>query len=174
MLIWHLKESWFLHNHYLQKHIRLFMLCSLHLLHEILILVDFRASFFIWALRFLEESFLTIDLPDCLLWSCNMPRHLFCKDVMSILYWLLFHIFTIAFFSVCCKTMVWVLNDISTTIQQVPSGEILTFGDNAFIQYEDAGVKEARKAAFILVAGGLGERLGYNGIKVGTITCMVR
>ncbi|CAA2981760.1 UDP-sugar pyrophosphorylase [Olea europaea subsp. europaea] len=48
----------------------------------------------------------------------------------------------------------------------VPSGEILTFGDDAFIQYEDAGVKEARKAAFILVAGGLGERLGYNGIKV--------
>ncbi|CAI9763996.1 unnamed protein product [Fraxinus pennsylvanica] len=48
----------------------------------------------------------------------------------------------------------------------VPSGENLTFGDDAFIQYEDAGVKEAHKAAFVLVAGGLGERLGYNGIKV--------
>ncbi|KAK4481326.1 hypothetical protein RD792_012211 [Penstemon davidsonii] len=48
----------------------------------------------------------------------------------------------------------------------VPSGEVLTFGDDKFIQYEEAGVREARKAAFVLVAGGLGERLGYNGIKV--------
>ncbi|XP_027093022.1 UDP-sugar pyrophosphorylase [Coffea arabica] len=48
----------------------------------------------------------------------------------------------------------------------VPSGEVLTFGDDNFVQYEEAGVREARKAAFVLVAGGLGERLGYNGIKV--------
>ncbi|KAK4490144.1 hypothetical protein RD792_000801 [Penstemon davidsonii] len=48
----------------------------------------------------------------------------------------------------------------------VPSGEALTFGDDKFVQYEDAGVWEARKAVFVLVAGGLGERLGYNGIKV--------
>ncbi|GER49140.1 UDP-sugar pyrophosphorylase, partial [Striga asiatica] len=48
----------------------------------------------------------------------------------------------------------------------VPSGEALTFGDENFIKYENAGVREARKAAFVLVAGGLGERLGYNGIKV--------
>ncbi|CAI9115534.1 OLC1v1016456C6 [Oldenlandia corymbosa var. corymbosa] len=48
----------------------------------------------------------------------------------------------------------------------VPSGEVLTFADDNFLQYEAAGVREARKAAFVLVAGGLGERLGYNGIKV--------
>ncbi|GFQ01660.1 UDP-sugar pyrophosphorylase [Phtheirospermum japonicum] len=48
----------------------------------------------------------------------------------------------------------------------VPSGEALTFGEDNFVQYENAGVREARKAAFVLVAGGLGERLGYNGIKV--------
>lgn len=48
----------------------------------------------------------------------------------------------------------------------VPSGEVLKFGDDNFIQYEDAGIREARNAAFVLVAGGLGERLGYNGIKV--------
>lgn len=48
----------------------------------------------------------------------------------------------------------------------VPSGEILTFGDDKFVQFEEAGIREARKAAFVLVAGGLGERLGYNGIKV--------
>ncbi|KAL3504295.1 hypothetical protein ACH5RR_034136 [Cinchona calisaya] len=48
----------------------------------------------------------------------------------------------------------------------VPSGEVLAFGDDNFVQYEEAGMREARKAAFVLVAGGLGERLGYNGIKV--------
>ncbi|KAL5704498.1 UTP-monosaccharide-1-phosphate uridylyltransferase [Ranunculus cassubicifolius] len=48
----------------------------------------------------------------------------------------------------------------------VPSGEILTFGDDNFLMMEEAGVKEARNAAFVLVAGGLGERLGYNGIKL--------
>ncbi|KAL8460714.1 hypothetical protein ACS0TY_031506 [Phlomoides rotata] len=48
----------------------------------------------------------------------------------------------------------------------VPSGENLTFGEDNFIQYENAGVWEGRKTAFVLVAGGLGERLGYNGIKV--------
>ncbi|XP_059455608.1 UDP-sugar pyrophosphorylase [Corylus avellana] len=48
----------------------------------------------------------------------------------------------------------------------VPKGEVLTFGDNDFINFEEAGVREAQKAAFVLVAGGLGERLGYNGIKV--------
>ncbi|CAN7062945.1 hypothetical protein Bca4012_096044 [Brassica carinata] len=48
----------------------------------------------------------------------------------------------------------------------VPSGENLTFGDENFIEMEKRGVVEARKAAFVLVAGGLGERLGYNGIKV--------
>ncbi|OMO91211.1 UTP--glucose-1-phosphate uridylyltransferase [Corchorus capsularis] len=48
----------------------------------------------------------------------------------------------------------------------VPSGEVLSFGDDNFIKFEEAGVKEAQNAAFVLVAGGLGERLGYNGIKV--------
>ena len=55
---------------------------------------------------------------------------------------------------------------------QVPSGEVLTFGDDKFMQYEELGVKEVRNAAFVLVAGGLGERLGYNGIKVETIAVL--
>jgi UDP-sugar pyrophosphorylase len=42
----------------------------------------------------------------------------------------------------------------------------LTFGDDNFLSLEAAGVKEVRNAAFVLVAGGLGERLGYKGIKV--------
>lgn len=48
----------------------------------------------------------------------------------------------------------------------VPSGESLTFGDDNFVQFEEIGVSEMQNAAFVLVAGGLGERLGYNGIKV--------
>ncbi|XP_065881926.1 UDP-sugar pyrophosphorylase [Euphorbia lathyris] len=48
----------------------------------------------------------------------------------------------------------------------VPTGENLTFGNETFIKFEEAGVREAQNAAFVLVAGGLGERLGYNGIKV--------
>ncbi|KAF2291319.1 hypothetical protein GH714_022844 [Hevea brasiliensis] len=46
------------------------------------------------------------------------------------------------------------------------NGENLNFGDENFIKFEEAGVREAQNAAFVLVAGGLGERLGYNGIKV--------
>ncbi|XP_004290921.1 PREDICTED: UDP-sugar pyrophosphorylase [Fragaria vesca subsp. vesca] len=48
----------------------------------------------------------------------------------------------------------------------VPTGETLTLGDDSFMSFEETGVKEVQKAAFVLVAGGLGERLGYNGIKV--------
>ncbi|XP_057540253.1 UDP-sugar pyrophosphorylase [Amaranthus tricolor] len=48
----------------------------------------------------------------------------------------------------------------------VPTGENLTFADENFIKYEETGVKEAKHTAFVLVAGGLGERLGYNGIKI--------
>ncbi|KAL5559694.1 hypothetical protein UlMin_035905 [Ulmus minor] len=51
-------------------------------------------------------------------------------------------------------------------IPSVPTGDVLTFGDDNFINFEGTGIREAQKAAFVLVAGGLGERLGYNGIKV--------
>ncbi|GJP47658.1 hypothetical protein CLOM_g6836 [Closterium sp. NIES-68] len=48
----------------------------------------------------------------------------------------------------------------------VPSGERIKFGDPSFDELEARGVEEARNSAFVLVAGGLGERLGYSGIKV--------
>ncbi|KAG6487229.1 hypothetical protein ZIOFF_055814 [Zingiber officinale] len=48
----------------------------------------------------------------------------------------------------------------------VLSIQVLTFGDDNFIRLEEAGIKEAMKSAFVLVAGGLGERLGYKGIKL--------
>jgi hypothetical protein len=49
----------------------------------------------------------------------------------------------------------------------------LTFGDDNFLSLEAAGVKEARNAIFVLVAGGLGERLGYKGIKVTWVEFLV-
>ena len=48
----------------------------------------------------------------------------------------------------------------------VPEGERLDFGSAAFIELEDRGLVEAGRTGFVLVAGGLGERLGYSGIKV--------
>eukprot|EP00271_Cylindrocystis_brebissonii_P023199 TRINITY_DN947_c0_g2_i1.p1 TRINITY_DN947_c0_g2~~TRINITY_DN947_c0_g2_i1.p1 ORF type:complete len:631 (-),score=144.25 TRINITY_DN947_c0_g2_i1:449-2341(-) len=48
----------------------------------------------------------------------------------------------------------------------VPTGDKLQFGDASYDAYEQEGVKEAWRSVFVLVAGGLGERLGYSGIKV--------
>ncbi|KAI8109878.1 hypothetical protein M9434_001157 [Picochlorum sp. BPE23] len=49
---------------------------------------------------------------------------------------------------------------------EVPTGISLDFGSQEYRDYENKGVEEAGECAFILVAGGLGERLGYSGIKV--------
>lgn len=49
---------------------------------------------------------------------------------------------------------------------QVPDGESLVFGTPAFEEMEEKGLSVAHQTAFVLVAGGLGERLGYNGIKL--------
>eukprot|EP01025_Chloroclados_australasicus_P016145 TRINITY_DN1797_c0_g1_i1.p1 TRINITY_DN1797_c0_g1~~TRINITY_DN1797_c0_g1_i1.p1 ORF type:complete len:618 (+),score=92.59 TRINITY_DN1797_c0_g1_i1:128-1981(+) len=48
----------------------------------------------------------------------------------------------------------------------VPKGIKLNFGDSDFVKYEREGIKQAAHTAFVLVAGGLGERLGYSGIKI--------
>ena len=48
----------------------------------------------------------------------------------------------------------------------VPDGERLEYGTDAFNQAEKEGMVAVRDSAFVLVAGGLGERLGYNGIKI--------
>lgn len=48
----------------------------------------------------------------------------------------------------------------------VPSGEDLLFGDDEYRMMEKLGSEAAGKLAFVLVAGGLGERLGFSGIKV--------
>eukprot|EP00466_Bigelowiella_natans_P009006 jgi/Bigna1/37853/e_gw1.22.10.1 len=49
---------------------------------------------------------------------------------------------------------------------QQPSGMSLSLGDKKFIEMEKEGMKVIGKTAYCIVAGGLGERLGYGGIKV--------
>lgn len=44
-----------------------------------------------------------------------------------------------------------------------PDGQRLDFGSPDFLQLEEGGLKAVGYAAFVLVAGGLGERLGYKG-----------
>ena len=48
----------------------------------------------------------------------------------------------------------------------VPVGERLLAGTTEFGTMEDAGLAASRETGFVLVAGGLGERLGYKGIKI--------
>ena len=48
----------------------------------------------------------------------------------------------------------------------IPDGETLTFGGQKMAAMEEEGLVAARKTGFVLVAGGLGERLGYEGIKL--------
>ena len=46
----------------------------------------------------------------------------------------------------------------------------ITIGNEEFYELEKLGFNELKNAVFVLVAGGLGERLGYNGIKIGLQT----
>lgn len=48
----------------------------------------------------------------------------------------------------------------------VPEGERIRIGSDAFRDDERAGAALLRSSVFVLVAGGLGERLGFHGIKV--------
>jgi len=58
------------------------------------------------------------------------------------------------------------VNPFEGWVPSVPAGERLKFGDERFVALEAIGLEELRRTGFILVAGGLGERLGYSGIKV--------
>lgn len=60
-------------------------------------------------------------------------------------------------------------NPLEGWIPSVPKGEAFTVGTDAFLNTEQLGLKEVGKCGFVLVAGGLGERLGYGDIKVSFI-----
>ena len=48
-----------------------------------------------------------------------------------------------------------------------PQGLVVSYDDlETWHKYEQLGLKQLKSACFMLVAGGLGERLGYPGIKV--------
>ena len=48
----------------------------------------------------------------------------------------------------------------------VPDGAQLQFASKEFFEHEAVGLPELNGCGFVLVAGGLGERLGFSGIKV--------
>ena len=54
---------------------------------------------------------------------------------------------------------------------EVPSGVELHVGDKLLDEMESLGLQELEKVGFVLIAGGLGERLGYSGIKIGLPVC---
>ena len=51
-------------------------------------------------------------------------------------------------------------------VPEQPDTVDLTQVSDAFVHYESLGVQQFDKTGIVLVAGGLGERLGYNGIKL--------
>lgn len=55
----------------------------------------------------------------------------------------------------------------------VPEGEALDYGSQRFMELEAGGLAAVGRAAFVLVAGGLGERLGYPGewLAAGVVMC---
>ncbi len=57
-------------------------------------------------------------------------------------------------------------NPLEGWVPSVPKGEAFEVGSEAFLKSEELGLKEVGRCGFILVAGGLGERLGYGDIKV--------
>lgn len=48
----------------------------------------------------------------------------------------------------------------------IPTGIDMIIGSNEFHNYEKNGIEKMAEVGFVLVAGGLGERLGYPGIKI--------
>ena len=48
----------------------------------------------------------------------------------------------------------------------MPSGETFELGTPEYTKIEKKGIRELGRVGFVLVAGGLGERLGYSGAKV--------
>lgn len=64
------------------------------------------------------------------------------------------------------------INPLDGWVPEVPVGEMFDMCSDAYFETEAIGLKELGSVGFVLVAGGLGERLGYNGIKIGLPTEM--
>ena len=46
-------------------------------------------------------------------------------------------------------------------------------GEAEFDEMEELGLQELSKLCFVLIAGGLGERLGFSGIKISLPVCTI-
>lgn len=57
-------------------------------------------------------------------------------------------------------------NPYSNWSPSVPAGVVLEYNSEEFHQFEQIGTEHFKECGFVLVAGGLGERLGYSGIKI--------
>ena len=58
------------------------------------------------------------------------------------------------------------VNPYSDYKPSIPQGVNMEIGSSDFHKFEQIGVENLNKIGFVLVAGGLGERLGYPGIKI--------
>lgn len=57
-------------------------------------------------------------------------------------------------------------NPLEGWIPEIPEGVSLDIQSDSYLSYEKLGLQEVGSCGFVLVAGGLGERLGYSGIKI--------
>ena len=58
------------------------------------------------------------------------------------------------------------INPYANWTPSVPQGVTLEYNSKEFHEFEQLGKENASQCGFVLVAGGLGERLGYSGIKI--------
>ena len=65
------------------------------------------------------------------------------------------------------------VNPYASFTPSIPEGIQVNIGDDEYFKLESLGFSELSKTGFVLVAGGLGERLGYNDIKIGIQTELV-
>ena len=59
------------------------------------------------------------------------------------------------------------LNPLDGWIPSIPDGQAFKLGTDEYKSTEKLGLSQLGKVGFVLVAGGLGERLVYNGTKIG-------
>ena len=55
----------------------------------------------------------------------------------------------------------------------IPTGFNINVGDSQFLELDKLGMEQIKDTVFVMVAGGLGERLGYPSIKIGIQTDLI-
>ena len=55
----------------------------------------------------------------------------------------------------------------------IPTGFNINVGDSQFLELDKIGMEQIKDTVFVMVAGGLGERLGYPSIKIGIQTDLI-